>query len=136
MARTIVIAGGALALGAFVLEWLEYQYFSRVFSVEIYIVLIALFFAGVGAFAGARLTRSGEPSNERNTAALAYLRISPREEEVLGLMAAGKSNKDIARALGLSPNTVKTHLSRVYEKLGVSRRTEALAKAKDLRLIP
>ncbi len=55
---------------------------------------------------------------------------------VLDQIAAGLSNKEIARALGLSPNTVKTHVSNIFAKLGVRRRTEAIGKAHDLLLIP
>jgi DNA-binding CsgD family transcriptional regulator len=55
--------------------------------------------------------------------------LSPREHAVLRLLGEGRSNKEIARALHLSENTVKTHLAKVYGKLGVGRRTEALAVA-------
>lgn len=137
MKRTIALYAVALAAAAFALEWIEYQYLTRAFATEIYIVLIGAAFAALGAWAGAQLTRKSAPrAFEKNTAALAALDITEREYETLELLAAGLTNKEIARQLGVSPNTVKTHLARVYEKLDVSRRTQAIRKAKDLALIP
>ncbi len=137
MKKTIALAALGLAVGAFMLDWLEYQYTARAFSTEIYIILIAVFFSAVGIWAGGRLNRrTPSPSFERNQQALQYLGISAREEEVLACLAEGQSNKEIARSLGVSPNTIKTHLAKLYEKLDVSRRTQAIGKAKELRLIP
>ncbi len=56
--------------------------------------------------------------------------LSPRERHVLDLLAEGRSNKEIARELGVSANTVKTHLANLYAKLGARRRTEAVAAAR------
>jgi two-component system nitrate/nitrite response regulator NarL len=56
-------------------------------------------------------------------------RLSPREHEILSLLADGRSGPEIARLLFLSPSTVKTHLSNIYEKLEVSDRAAAVAKA-------
>lgn len=56
-------------------------------------------------------------------------RLSPREREILSLAAEGRSGPEIARILFLSPNTIKTHLANIYEKLGVSDRAAAVAKA-------
>jgi DNA-binding CsgD family transcriptional regulator len=128
--------GLALAAGAFVLRWLEYQYAVRTFSTEIYIVLIAAAFTVLGIWLGHRLTRRGtDPDFEKNAQALHYLGVSEREYEVLALLADGLSNREIAERLFVSPNTVKTHLMHLYEKLGVSRRTQAIHKARELRLI-
>lgn len=137
MKKTIALYALALAVAAFALEWAEYQYFTRAFATEIYVALIAIAFAGLGVWVGARLTRKAPATPfEKNEAALAALDITRREYETLELIAAGLSNKEIARKLGVSPNTVKAHLARVYEKLEVSRRTQAIRKAKDLALIP
>ena len=137
MKKTIAIAAIGLALGAFILDWLQYKYAVRAFSTEIYIVLIAVFFSAIGIWAGGRLNRRAPaPEFERNHQAINYLGISPREEEVLVRLGEGMSNKEIARALGVSPNTIKTHLAKLYEKLDVARRTQAINKAKELRLIP
>lgn len=137
MTRTILIYAAALAAAAFALEWLEYKYVTRIFTGEIYTVLIAAAFAALGVWAGARLTRKSDPGPfELNKAALASLNITERELEALRHLAGGLTNKEIARKLDISPNTVKTHLARLYEKLEVSRRTQAVQKAKDLSLIP
>ncbi len=137
MIRTIVIYALALAAGAFVLQWLQYQYFARMFSTEIYIALIAAGFAALGVWAGIKLARRPAPAAfEKNTAALSTLGITLREQEVLALLAAGKSNKEIAQKLGVSPNTVKTQVASLYQKLEVNRRTQAVQKARELALIP
>ena len=72
----------------------------------------------------------------RNVAAQASLRITGQEMRVLERLAAGQSNKEIARTMGLSPHTVKSHVGAVYAKLDVGRRTQAVGKARELRLIP
>jgi ATP/maltotriose-dependent transcriptional regulator MalT len=61
--------------------------------------------------------------------------LTPKEKETLGLIAIGSSNKEIAEALGVSVNTVKTHVLSIYGKLNVSRRSQAAIKAKDLNLV-
>ena len=66
----------------------------------------------------------------RNEAAIRSLGLTPRECEILALLASGQSNKELARALGISPNTVKTHVARVYEKLEVQKRMQAIEKAR------
>jgi len=137
MKKTIALYSFALAAGAFALQWLEFKYVTRVFAGEIYVLLIAAGFTVLGAFAGHRLTRkSPAAAFEKNTAAIASLAISPREYQTLEQLSLGHSNKEIARAMGVSPNTVKTHLARLYEKLEVQRRTQAIQKAKALALIP
>lgn len=137
MTRTIILYALALAAGAFLLQWLQYNYLVRAFSTEIYIGLIAVGFAGLGVWAGMRLARRPASATfEKNTAALATLGITQREQEVLGLLAAGKSNKEIAAKLGVSPNTVKSQVASLYQKLEVQRRTQAVQKARELALIP
>jgi DNA-binding NarL/FixJ family response regulator len=76
------------------------------------------------------------PVGQGNPQALAALGISPRELEVLHEIAAGHSNKEIAARLHVSPNTVKTHVARLLEKLGAKRRTDALRRARELDLVP
>jgi DNA-binding CsgD family transcriptional regulator len=127
--------GLALAVGA--LEWLEYRYLTRAFSTEIYIGLIAAGFIALGLWAGHRLTpRLVAGPFERNDAAIRSLGLTARECEILGLLASGESIKEMARTLGISPNTVKTHVARVYEKLEVQKRVQAIEKARLLALIP
>ncbi|NWG52569.1 MAG: response regulator transcription factor [Hydrogenophilaceae bacterium] len=137
MARTIALYALALALAAFALQWLEHRALVRAFPLQGYIALIGVAFAGLGLYVGWRL--AARPSGQgfaRNDAALRSLGITERERAVLDLLAAGQSNKEIARALGVSPNTVKTHIARLYEKLDVQRRTQAVSRARDLALIP
>jgi DNA-binding NarL/FixJ family response regulator len=137
MGRTIVIYALALAAGAFALEWIQFQYLARAFTTEIYIVLIAVGFAALGVWVGHHLTRREKPGPfETNLAALKSLRITDRERAVLDLLAAGQSNKEIAASLGVSPNTVKSHVASLFDKLEVQRRTQAIRKAKQLSLIP
>jgi DNA-binding NarL/FixJ family response regulator len=137
MIRTVILYALALAAGALLLQWLEYNYFVRAFSTEIYIALIALAFAGLGVWAGMQLARRPASATfEKNDAAIASLGITLREQDVLALLAAGKSNKEIAQKLGVSPNTVKTQVASLYQKLEVQRRTQAVQKARELALIP
>jgi DNA-binding CsgD family transcriptional regulator len=137
MARTIILYALALAAAATALEWLKFRYWARPFSTEIYIFVVAAGFIALGLWAGRRLTPRPAPAVfTRNEAAIASLGLSPRECEILALLASGRSNKELARALGISPNTVKTHLARVYEKLEVQKRVQAIEKARWLALIP
>jgi DNA-binding CsgD family transcriptional regulator len=137
MTRLILVYGLALAVAAFALEWLDYRHTMRVYSTDFYILCVALLFAGLGVWVGNRLTaRPRGPGFERNDKALAALGISARECEVLDLLAAGHSNKVIARQLEISPNTVKTHVARVFEKLQVASRTQAINKARQLDILP
>jgi DNA-binding NarL/FixJ family response regulator len=137
MARTVILWALVLAAGAFVLQWLQYQYLVRAFPLEIYVSVIGAGFAAGGMWLGWRLAarRRGGPF-QRNAAALASLKLTGQEVRVLETLAAGQSNKEIARSLGLSPNTVKTHVSNLFAKLEVRRRTQAIRKARDLSLIP
>ncbi|HBS31819.1 MAG TPA: helix-turn-helix transcriptional regulator, partial [Parvularcula sp.] len=133
MGRTVLLYGVALAVAAFALEWLEYRYLTRLFATEIYIVLVAAGFTVLGLWAGRRLTRQAPASPfTRNDAALRSLGVTEREYEVLVLLADGCANKEIARRLEVSPNTIKTHIARLYEKLEVGRRTQAVQKARAL----
>lgn len=138
MLKTVLLYGIALAAGAVALQWVEYQLWARAHAGTIYVALVAAAFLGLGIWIGARLFRK-EPRpgaftpNER---AQSSLGITEREREVLQLLADGRSNKEIAARLGLSPNTVKTHVARLFEKLRVARRTEAIGLARELGLVP
>ncbi len=137
MIRIAALYALALAAGALALQWVQYNYLVRAFPLEVYVGLIAVAFAGLGVWAGMRLARRSAPEAfEKNTAALASLGITLREQQVLDLLAAGRSNKEIAAKLGISPNTVKTQVASLYQKLEVQRRTQAVQKARELALIP
>jgi len=133
----VLIYAASLAVGAFLLQWLEYQYFIRAVSTELYIVFIAALFTALGAWVGTRLTRLPPPVDfVRNDAVLKTLGVTEREVTVLELLAAGDANKEIARKLDISPNTVKTHIASLFAKLEVQRRTQAIQKARALRILP
>lgn len=126
-----------LAFAAVALTWLNHRYAVHAVPTETYIVIVAIGFTALGIWAGARLTRRVPPQPfRRNEAAIRSLGLSPRECEILDRLAAGRSNKEMARDLGISPNTVKTHVARIYEKLDVRRRVQAIEKARWLALIP
>ena len=137
MVRTILVYGAVLAAGTFVLEWLQLRLFVRTHAVEAYVALVAAGFLGLGVWFGAKLFRTAPAAPfVPNTRVQETLGISDRELEVLGLLAAGGSNKEIARRLEVSPNTVKTHVTKLFAKLEASRRTEAIQKARELGIIP
>ena len=140
MRRTIILYGVAMAVLLGLLKLVEYKYLVREVPLEFYIGAVAVVFTGLGIWAGLRLTRPkvievGGPF-VRDEDALKRLGVSRREYEVLELIAAGLSNQDIADRLFVSTSTVKTHVSNVLAKLNASRRTEAIARGKELRIIP
>ena len=137
MWKQVTVYGLLLALGTLALQWLDYQRMVRVHVRDIYEFLLAAGFLALGLWIGARvLGRRAAPPFDGNPRALAELGISPRELAVLREIAAGHSNKQIAANLHVSPNTVKTHVARLFDKLGARRRTEALRKARELGLVP
>ena len=146
--RPILFFGAAGGLLVASLRFIEYRFLVLEHSIEIYSGLIALLFAAVGIRLGLTLTKTREVTvikevavaapvefarNEQQVAALA---ITPRELDILDQIAAGKSTREIAQALFVSENTVKTHASRLYDKLGVKRRTQAVQEARRLGLLP
>ena len=136
MVRPIILYGIALAAAAFLLEWLNYKHVVHRWSTEFYVAVIAVLCVALGIWAGNRLTARPREAFSRNDAAIAALGLSARECEVLEMLAAGHANKVIARRLDISPNTVKTHVARVYEKLAVASRTQAVQKARTLDILP
>jgi len=137
MIRTVILWALVLAVSAFALQWLEYRYLVHALPKELYIGVIGTAFAAGGVWLGWKLAaRPTTGGFERNDLALKSLGLTGQEIKVLERLAAGQSNKEIAKVLGLSPNTVKTHIANLFGKLDVSRRTQAVNKARDLRLIP
>jgi two-component system, NarL family, response regulator LiaR len=138
--RTVIIYGLALAILVFLLKYLEYRLIVRDLSLEFYVAIVAIFFTVMGIWVGLKLTRKKVvivgPEFNLNVIELQRLGISKREYDVLELMAKGCSNQEIADKLFVSLNTIKTHSSNLFLKLEVSRRTQAIQKAKELRLIP
>ena len=137
MWKLVVSYGALLAAGALALQWLDYRRLVRVYPTEIYVLLIAAGFLALGVVIGVRVFRAPPAMPfDGNPRARAALGMSERELTVLQEMAAGYSNKEIARRLEVSPNTVKTHVSRVFEKLGENRRTAAVRRARELGIVP
>src|SRR5258707_1278521 len=146
--RDILIYGVCGGVLVTVLKLTEYRFLVVEHSVEIYSALVAALFAGLGIWLGLTLTRKKPAVIIKevpvpiagpfvvNEARVDELGITPRELEILGLIAAGLSTREIAARLFVSENTVKTHSSRLFEKLGAKRRTQAVQLAKTSRLIP
>jgi DNA-binding NarL/FixJ family response regulator len=146
--RDILLYGLAGSLLILVLKLTEYRFQVVEHSVEIYVALVAALFAGLGIWLGMTLTRkkptmiikeipaqAADPFVPDDTR-LSQLGITVRELEILGLIATGLSNREIAARLFVSENTVKTHSSRLFDKLGAKRRTQAVQLGKSARLIP
>jgi len=148
--KSVLLYGASMAILLFILKWLEFRFLIIDRAFEIYIGAIAIIFTSLGIWLSLRLSKpklktvfvekkvfvyKTEPFI-LNEAQLSQTGISKREMEVLEFMARGLSNKEIAEQLFVSENTVKTHTSRIFEKLEVKRRTMAVEKAKRLQLIP
>ncbi len=137
MWRQVVFYALALALAAAGLEWLRFRHVTRIDSTEIYVAILAIAFIALGIWVGRKLTPQPRPAIfERNDAAIRSLGLTERECEILAQLASGQSNKQLARTFAISPNTVKTHVARVFEKLEVQNRMQAVEKARWLALIP
>lgn len=138
------LVGGVLIV---VLKVIEFRFRVVEHAIEIYVALIAVIFASVGIWLGLKLTKKKEvlvvrevpvPSSQPfalNEERLRDLGITKRELEILELIAQGMSNREIAEKLFVSENTVKTHSSRLLDKLSAKRRTQAVQIAKEMGLI-
>ncbi|KAA3614847.1 MAG: DNA-binding response regulator [Calditrichaeota bacterium] len=141
MKKSAIIYGSFLAVLLILLRVLEYRFFIRDLSQEIYIAVIALFFTMFGLWLGHKLiSRKKEviyktKPLEIDQDAIKKIGISKRELEVLQHMSRGLSNQEIADTLYVSLNTIKTHISNLYSKLNVDRRTQAVQKAQELNLL-
>jgi ATP/maltotriose-dependent transcriptional regulator MalT len=148
MTRHILIYGVLGGILITFLKLIEYRFLVMERSIEIYGALIAALFAALGIWLGLKLTRpkekivvreilvtAGAPF-VRNDTKLDELGITKRELEILDLIAQGLSNREIADKLFVSENTVKTHSSRLFDKLSARRRTQAVQIGKELGLIP
>ena len=151
MKRHVLILGLVGGLVIFLLKWMEYRFLVVQHSFEIYGGLVAAIFAGLGIWLGMKLTRVQVVVQEvalpdaAQKAAQTFaadeqrregLGITRRELEILGLVAEGMSNREIAEKLFVSENTVKTHCSRAFDKLGAKRRTQAVQLGKEFGLLP
>lgn len=151
MLKKIIIYGIILAVATIALQMLQYKMVIINHSLELYGAALALIFTIVGIVAGRKLTRPKQVIVEKtvtipfagkaedfmlNEHLLKNLNISKREYEILELMSQGYSNQQIADKAYISISTVKTHTSNLFMKLDVSRRTQAVMKARELNLIP
>jgi DNA-binding CsgD family transcriptional regulator len=141
------LGGGVLIA---ILRWSEYQFLVIEHSLEIYGAIVAIIFVAFGIWLGIKLTKPREKIVLRevlipaeapatftlNQVQLDALGITPRELEILSLIAQGLSNREIADRLFVSENTVKTHCSRAFDKLGARRRTQAVQLGKQLGILP
>lgn len=135
--KRLAVYGAVLGGGALAMQWLDYSRLARTHSTDFYILMIAVGFLALGVWVGSRLLAGPRPAPfDGNPKAQAALGISAREMAVLNELAAGYSNKEIAARLHVSPNTVKTHVARLFEKLEAKRRTDAIARARELGLVP
>ena len=139
------LSGGVLIV---VLRLVEFKFLVVQHSLEIYGGLVAAIFAALGIWLGLKLTKKQEvvvvkevpvPAAQTftlNEQRLKDLGITRRELEILELIAQGMSNREIAGKLFVSENTVKTHSSRLFDKLSARRRTQAVQIGKEMGLIP
>lgn len=143
-----ILYGVALALLVFVLKWLEWRLMIFDHAFEVYVGAIAVLFTALGIWLALKLTKPKVETVVVERPIPVYIEkrvvdpeqaakmdLSRRELEVLELMAQGLSNQEIAERLFVSLNTVKTHTSRLFEKMDVKRRTQAIEKAKRLNVI-
>ncbi len=152
MKRHALIFGLVGGLLIAILQYTEYRFVIIEHSVELYSALVAILFSAFGIWLGLRITRNRETIRETvvvrevqtpalepfvpDTARQQTLGITARELEILTLVARGLSNREIATQLFVSENTVKTHCSRAFDKLGAARRTQAVQRGKELGLLP
>jgi ATP/maltotriose-dependent transcriptional regulator MalT len=148
MKKHILIYGLCGGLLIVVLRLIEYRFLVLEHSLEIYGGLVALLFASLGIWLGLKLTKNKETlvikevrvaAHEPftvNEARMRELGITRRELEILELISRGLSNREIAEQLFVSENTVKTHSSRLFDKLSARRRTQAVQLGKEFGLIP
>jgi NarL family two-component system response regulator LiaR len=136
------VAGGLLIAA---LKFAEYRFLVVEHSIEIYGGLIAAIFSAVGIWLGLTLTRREVVIKEvpaprepfvADEARVRQVGLTPRELEILQLMARGLSTREMAATLFVSENTVKTHAARVLDKLGANRRIKAVEAARGLGIIP
>lgn len=146
--RSVFLYGISLAVLLLFIKWLEWRLVVIDYTFELYAAAIAILFTGLGIWIANKLTRPGtntvfiekqvlakSEDFMLNQAEVARLRLSKRELEVLQLMAEGLSNLEIADRLFVSLNTIKTHSSKIFEKLEVQRRTQAVEMARKLSII-
>ena len=138
MQKKVVIIGFLLGAGLIVFQYLEYSYYHASQYQDFYLLLISIAFLSMGILIGKKVKdkkKTETIESEVDDHMVQKLGISSREMEVLDHLAIGHSNQEIADLLFVSLNTVKTHISNLYSKLNVDKRTKAVSKAKQLKLL-
>ncbi len=145
--KQVIIGFGLLILALLVLFQLaRFSPFQSSLRMEWWIAGFSLLFFGIGIYLSRKLFRKEiirekeviveVPMSQRiDEKELEKTGISKREYEILQLINEGLSNQQIADKLFVSENTIKKHISNLFFKLDVERRTEALKKGKELRII-
>jgi NarL family two-component system response regulator LiaR len=151
--KQTILYGISLAILLFLLKWLELKFLILSHSMEVFIGAIAIIFTSLGIWLAIKLTKPKvvmvekevviekeifireEQAFVQDEKQLQEIGLSKREMEVLLLMAEGLSNNEIAERIFVSLSTVKTHTNRIFEKMDVQRRTQAIEKAKRLKII-
>ncbi len=137
--RHILLLAIAAALLIFAIRFFETAFHAGEVSTKLYITFIGIIFLTVGAYAATQMVRKKtiihyvEQSQE--AAILPNDLLTERECEVLKAIAVGLTNKQIGQLLFVSENTVKKHINHIYFKLDVNRRTQAVARAKELKIL-
>ena len=147
--KEIISYAISIAVLLLLFRWLEFRFLILQHQYEIYIGFISIFFLLFGIWLADKITkpkvktivvekeiRVAVDNFVLNENELLQRNISKRELEVLTLMAKGLSNQEIAEQLFVSLNTIKTHSAKLFEKLEVKRRTQAIETAKKLQLLP
>ena len=144
--KHVFLYGIGLSSMLFLLRWMEWKFLVLDYAIDIYIGLIACLFTALGIWIALKLNKpkvktlfvekeiyvSDFTVDARE---LERLNLRPRELQVLQMMARGLSNAEIGEQLFISLSTVKTHVSGLFEKMEVKSRTQAIDKAKKLRII-
>jgi len=150
--KIIVLFGCLLAFLAVMLQFFEYKYFIGSLDTSVYTSVVATVFTIVGVWVGMNILKTKKETDTSNAASVSInnapiqegtisdanlkaLNLNDREYEILQLIAKGHSNKEIAKELFLAIPTIKTHTSNLYSKLDVRSRTQAVHKAREMRIL-
>lgn len=154
--RHLIVYGISMFALLFLLKWLHWKFLIVGHSTDIYIGLVALLFTLLGIWIAKQIVKpkietrvvekletvvvekivylEAETNTELNKEEINNLNLSSRELEVLALVAQGMSNSEIAEKLFLSLSTIKTHVSNLFVKMDVKRRTQLIEKSRRLKI--
>lgn len=138
--KYIILYAVAIAVLTFLLNYMEYRFYIHELSIEFYLIGVALIFASLGAYLAFTFVEKRHKRNVKLNIAIsqnskAETTLSSREKEVLQCISLGLSNQEIADYLNLSISTIKSHSSKLFSKLDVKRRTQAVKRARELGIL-